>query len=55
MLSRTHSQTKFEIKDFIMTEATIPESMEYGTYKVQGFIFKGDELANGIEFIIKLF
>lgn len=38
-----------------MTQATIPESMEYGTYKVQGFIFNGEELSNGIEFIIKLY
>lgn len=48
-------QVKFEVKDFIMTEKTIPESMEFGTYKVQGFIYDGDKLANGIEFLIKLY
>lgn len=47
--------TKFELKDFIMTKATIPESMEYGTYKALAFMYKGDDLMNGLEFNLRLF
>lgn len=48
-------QTKLELKNFVMHNTTIPESMEYGTYKVQGFFYKDGVLLNGINFIIKLY
>lgn len=38
-----------------MHNSTIPESMEFGTYKVEGFIYKGDALMTGINFIVSLY
>lgn len=48
-------QTKLELKNFVMHNSTIPESMELGTYKAQGYIFKDSVLVTGINFVISLY
>lgn len=48
-------QTKFELKDFIMSKSPIPSDFAEGTYKAIGYMFKGDVLENAIVIIINVF